>query len=333
MNRKWLLALLLASLIVVSGVAIMARTLNNGLILTMPVGDAILLVAVVIGSVVVVGIEIWSLRRNQKRLFAEQRQLKETMMHQTGAIRQQEGIIASQTNTIREQTGTIDEQQEFRRALNHELRNPMTALSIGLERLSGECGTTTVTHLKADVERVSSLLETVSALARLETDPSEFGLVKLDEVMRQAVEIIEATPGATDRKLAVDLPPGPFPLPAIQGNDDLLFIALSNLLGNAVKFTPESGEVVIRAFDDNGMVVVQVSDNGLGICQDDLDKVWKPFFRGQIARDCKIPGSGLGLYQVYKIVTRHGGQVSIRSKVGEGTVVTIRLPAVDITNP
>jgi two-component system, OmpR family, sensor kinase len=332
MNHKWLLALLLVSLIVVGGVAIMVRTLNNGLILTMPEGDAILLVGAMIGVVVVVGIEIWSLRRNQKRLFAEKRQLEVTIVHQADAIREQEGIIAGQTNTIREQKGTIDEQQEFRRALNHELRNPITALSIRLERLSGECDTSTVTHLKADVERVSSLLETVSALARLETDPIEFGPVKLDEVMRQAMEMIKAMPGAADRKLAMDLPPGPFPLSTIQGNDDLLFIALLNLLGNAVKFTPENGEVVIRAFDDNDMVVVQVSDNGLGICKEDLDKVWKPFFQGQVARDRKIPGSGLGLYQVYKIVARHGGQVSIRSKVGEGTVVTIRLPVGDITN-
>ena len=105
-----------------------------------------------------------------------------------------------------------------------------------------------------------------------------------------------------------------------------------NLLGNAVKFTPENSEVVIRAFEDNDTVVLQVSDNGMGIRKEDLANVWKPFFRGQDAKDRKIPGSGLGLYQVYKIVARHAGQVSIRSKVGEGTVVTIRLPVGNMTD-
>ena len=332
MNRKWLLALLFASLIIVIGVAIMVRTLNNRLIVTMPQGDAILLIGVIIGGVVVVGIEIRSLRQNQKRLFAEQHHLEETIANQADVIWEQERTIASQTNTVQEQESVISEQQEFRRALNHELRNPITALSMGLDRLSDDNDSSTVARLKIDVERVSGLLETVSALARLETGPVEFGPVKLDEVIQQAVDTISATPAACNCKFEVDLPKGPFPLPTIQGNDDLLFIALLNLLGNAVKFSPENCEVIIRAFEDGGYVVVQVSDKGMGIRNEDLDKVCKPFFRGHEAQDHKIPGSGLGLYQVFKIVVRHGGQVSIRSRVGEGTVVTIRLPVGRITD-
>jgi signal transduction histidine kinase len=150
--------------------------------------------------------------------------------------------------------------------------------------------------------------------------------------MQQAAEMINTLPAASSRKLIMELPPGPFPLPAILGDEDHLFIVLHNLLGNAVKFTPEQGEVVIRAFEDSGQVVVQVCDNGLGIREEDLDQVWQPFFRGQAAIDHQITGSGLGLFEVRKIVERHGGQISLRSKAGEGTVVTIRLPVSHVTD-
>jgi two-component system, OmpR family, sensor kinase len=332
MKRKWLFALLFVYLIVVSSVAIMTSTLNNWLILTMPEGDAILLIVVMIGGVVVVGIEIWNLRRNQKRLFAEKRHLEETIAHQTDAMREREGMIASQTNTIREQKGIIDEQQDFRSALNHALKNPITAIKIGLERLSDDRDRSAVARLKTDADRVFDIFEKVNILAQIETQPLKFGSVRLDEVIPQAVDTVSVTPAAADCKFEVDLPKGPFLLPAIQGDDNLLFIVLLNLLDNAVKFSPNNCEVIIRAFEDGGYVVVQVSDKGMGIRQEDLDKIWNPFFRGQEAHDRKIPGSGMGLYQVHKIVARHAGQISIRSMVGEGTEVTIRLPVGDITN-
>ncbi len=304
MKRKWLLALLFVYLIVVFGVVILVGTLNNRVMLTMPESDATLLVGVIIGASAIVAIEISSLQKDRRRLFAETRRLE----------------------------GVVQEQQEFRRALNHELKNPITAIKTGLERLGDDCDPGAVARLKTDVERVSGLLDAVNTLARLETGPNSIGPVKLDEVILQAVDTIRDTPAAAHCKLEMDLPTGPFPLPTIQGNDDLLFIALQNLLSNAVKFTLENGEVISRAFEDNDTVVVQVSDKGMGIRKEDLDNVWKPFFRGQEAKARKIPGSGLGLYQVYKIVARHGGQVSIRSKVGAGTEVTIRLPVASITN-
>lgn len=304
MKRKGWLAFSLVYLVLVILVAIFIWPQHETLALTMPVGDAIMLVGVLIGGLAIVGIEISSLRKDQQRLLAETHNLE----------------------------GVIQEQQEFRRALQHELRNPITAISMGVERLSAECDADTVKRLKDDIERVTSLLETVSALARLERDPIELAPVKLDEIVQQAVDTIKATPAASDRKLEVALPPGPFPLPTIQGNDDLLFIALLNLLDNAIKFTDkENGKIVIRAFDDGDTVVLEVCDNGIGIREEDIPNVLKPFFRGQDAKD--TPGSGLGLYQVRKIIERHGGEISIRSKVGGGTVVTIRLPVGKVTKP
>jgi two-component system, OmpR family, sensor kinase len=297
MNRKGWLALSLIYLALVVIVAIFIWPQSETVTLALPVGDAILLAGAAICGLAVASIELGSLWKDRQRLTADIHQLD----------------------------GVIHEQQEFRRALNHELRNLIIAMSTGLERLNDGCDVATLARLKTDLGRLSKVLETVNALGRLETDPFELTPVKLDEIIQQALDVITATPAAAGRQFEVDLPPGPFPLPAVQGNDDLLFIALLNLLDNAIKFTDQTqGKIVIRAFDDGSSVVTEVCDNGIGIREDDIPHVLKPFFRGQDARD--RAGSGLGLYQVRKIVERHGGKISIRSKAGEGTAVTLWLP-------
>ena len=209
MNRKWLLAFLLIYLSVLALAVILIGSQNNYLRLTMPAGDALLLTGVIAGGAAGAVIIILSLFRQQQHLFAGKRRLEEIAASQTYTIQEQEKTIASQATTIHEQAGVMNEQQEFRRALNHELRNPITAISVGVESLSAECGVETVKRLKSDVERVSSLLDTVSALARLEANPIEHLPVKLDEIIRQAVEMIQATPAARGCRLTVDLPSAP----------------------------------------------------------------------------------------------------------------------------
>ena len=331
MNRKGVLVLWLIYIVLVAVAVSLVGAQTTALRLTMPVEDALLLVGIIAGGAIGAVSIILNLVSQQRRSFVEQRQLEEVTASQTDTIQEQEKTIASQAATIDEQKIIIDEQQGFRRALNHELRNPITAIGVGVESLSADCGADTVRRLKTDVERVSGLLETVNALARLETDPIEHLPVKLDEIIQQVVEMIQAAPAVRGCQLTMDLPPGPFSLPAIPGDEDLLFIVLHNLINNAVKFTPENCEVVVRAFEDTGHVIIQICDNGLGMSAEDLQQVGRPFRRGQIALDRKIPGSGLGLFQAYKIVARHGGQISIHSEVGKGTVVTLRLPIGDVT--
>lgn len=308
MKRTRLLMLWAVYLILLVAAVALAGAQPNYLRLAMPLGDALFVAGVAVGAAA--GLSLLNLLRQQQQWFAEKHRL-EDILH--------------------EQKSALNEQQEFRRALNHELRNPITAISVGVESLSAECGADTVRRLKTDVERVSGLLETVSALARLDTQPIERLPVKLDEIVQQAVEMIQAAPAARGCTLTLDLPPAPFPLPAVRGDEDLLFIALHNLVNNAVKFTPEPGEVVIRAFEDKGCVVLQVCDNGLGMSVEDAQRAGQPFRRGQVALDRKIPGSGLGLFQAYTIVGRHGGQISLHSEAGKGTVVTVRLPIGDVT--
>ena len=331
MNRKWLLAFLLIYLSALALAVILVGSQNNYLRLTLPAGDALLLAGVIVGGAAGAVVISVSLFRQRKHLVIEKRRLEGITASQAAMIQAQEKTIASQVAAIHEQESVINEQQEFRRALNHELRNPITAISVGIESLSAECGAETVRRLKSDVERVSRLLDTVSALVRLEANPIEHLPVQLDVIVQQTVEMIQATSAARGCKLTVDLPAGPFPLPAVAGDEDLLFVALHNLLNNAVKFTPGNGEVVVRAFEDDASVVIQICDNGLGMSAEDVRQAGQPFRRGQVALDHKIPGSGLGLFQAYKIVARHRGKNSIHSEVGKGTVITLHLPIGAVT--
>jgi two-component system OmpR family sensor kinase len=161
-------------------------------------------------------------------------------------------------------------------------------------------------------------------LAELETRPLERGPVHLAELLQEALSLAREQPQAQTRHLTLTLPQAPWPLPLVSGDWDLLFLAVFNLLDNALKFTQPGDTVEVRAFEDGATVVLEVADTGPGIPKAELPHVWQELYRGQGARG--IRGSGLGLALVQAIVERHGGHTSLRSRAGQGTVVTLRLP-------
>jgi len=109
-----------------------------------------------------------------------------------------------------------------------------------------------------------------------------------------------------------------------QGDRDLLFLAVHNLLDNAIKFTQPGGTIEMRGFEDGSSLVIEVADTGQGIPEDELVHVGEELYRARGARG--IPGNGLGLALVHSIINLHGGKVSVRSREGKGTVVTLKLP-------
>jgi two-component system, cell cycle sensor histidine kinase DivJ len=124
-------------------------------------------------------------------------------------------------------------------------------------------------------------------------------------------------------QLVIDVP---HDLPEIVADKRALKQILINLLSNAIKFTDRGGEVRITAVVDGAAVAVTVADNGIGIGEDDLPRIGKPFFQARGSYDRRHDGTGLGLSIVKGLVALHGGEVVIRSQVGEGTRITVRLP-------
>lgn len=227
------------------------------------------------------------------------------------------------------QATTAEDRRQFLQRLDHELKNPLTAIQAGLANLVGGSNEQAIESIKAQTQRLSRLVADLRKLAELETRPIERSPVNLSEILQESVAIVQEEPEATERSLNLSLPQAPWPLPEVLGDEDLLHLALLNLLGNAVKFSQPGATVEVRAFEDADMVIIEVADTGPGIPESEVPFVWQELYRGQGARG--VPGSGLGLALVRAITERHGGQVTIRSRVQQGTVVTMKLPTGEVT--
>jgi two-component system OmpR family sensor kinase len=223
----------------------------------------------------------------------------------------------------------MEERRRFLRRLDHEFKNPLTAIRAGLANLDSTTPGDTWLEIRSSIEsqvlRLSRLTSDLRKLADLESRPlEESGLVDTEELLKQAFEAAQETPAAKERELALITPQAPWPLPQIRGDSDLLFLAFFNLLDNALKFTRAGDTVEVRAMDGGEDVIVEIADTGVGIPSEEVSQVWEELYRGRDAQ--RVSGSGLGLSLVKAIVERHGGSVELRSKPNHGTVIAIRLP-------
>lgn len=220
----------------------------------------------------------------------------------------------------------VQDRRRFLQRLDHELKNPLTAMQAGLalakenEGGQGEA----LGSVEAQVRRISRLTADLRKLAELESRPLELAPVDLADLLTQVVELGQERAAPDGRRLTLTLPQAPWPLPMISGDADLLLLVAHNLLDNAIKYSRPGDTLEVRASEDGNWVVVEVADTGPGIPAGEVAHVWEELYRGRGARG--VPGSGLGLALTQAIVQRHGGQIAVRSREGQGTVVTVRLP-------
>ena len=223
---------------------------------------------------------------------------------------------------------SVSERHEFLRRLDHELKNPLMAMRAGLANLTGTELNAPQREIIESVEtqilRLGRLLTDLRKLAELEIRPLDCAPVDMSELLQDVVSMTEERPEAEGRHITLTLPQVPWPLPPVPGDRDLLFLLFHNLLDNALKFTQPGHKIEMRAFEDGAWVVVEVADTGQGIPEKDAMLVWNELYRGENARG--VPGSGIGLALVRAITERHNGQVFLRSRFGQGTVFTLRLP-------
>ena len=232
------------------------------------------------------------------------------------------------SSVSRVQYEAADEKRRFLRRLDHELKNPIMAIRAGLANLegvsSGDVQKQALASVEAQTLRLSRLSSDLRKLSELEMRPLEKTAVDISEMLNEAFNLAKDQPNALERELKLNLPQAPWPLPVIQGDRDLLFLVVHNLLDNAIKYTSAGNRIEVRAFEDGSTLVMEVADTGQGIPEDELCHIGEELYRGRGARG--IPGNGLGLALVRSIIQRHGGQTIIRSRVSQGTVVTLRLP-------
>lgn len=223
--------------------------------------------------------------------------------------------------------------RQFLQRLDHELKNPLTALQVELANLSEDRSNQTqpesdpvsymsppLERIREQVSRLNDVVFQLRKLADLQINQIEHEPVKLEELLDDLV----AEFSAEKPTITLNIPRLPWSLPEVKGDPDLLYLAFRNVLANAVKFTESDEAIQVRAFEDTNHIVVEIADEGPGIPDDEMPHVMEELYRGKNARG--LPGSGLGLALVRAIVERHGGQVNLRSRVNQGTVIALRLP-------
>lgn len=216
-----------------------------------------------------------------------------------------------------------DRQRRLLTRLDHELKNPIQGIRTAL---ADEPSAQQLTSIDLQSRRLTRLMSDLRKVGEVEHTELELGTVDPTVLVEEAVETLRELPGAEERQIVLSLPRAPRPLPAVTGDDDLLFLAVSNLLGNAVKYSSPGDTVEVRGRTEDGWLVLEIADTGTGLPADELDMVWEELGRGREALTASVDGSGLGLPLVRAIVRRHGGQAVLESWPGEGSTVTLRLP-------
>lgn len=227
---------------------------------------------------------------------------------------------------------------EFLATLAHELRNPLAPLSNGLHlmRLAGnkpEMLEKTRQMMERQVQHMVHLVDDLLDVARISTGKVELRKRPMDllEVVATAVETSGSIIEGAGHKLLLDLPPGPLPMEA---DPTRIAQVVSNLLNNAAKYTPQGGTIRLAVRREGGEAVLSVTDTGIGLSAEALDKVFEMFAQVPSTEGRPQGGLGIGLSLVQSLVQLHGGSVAAASPgPGQGSTFTVRLPLAGQAHP
>jgi two-component system OmpR family sensor kinase len=230
---------------------------------------------------------------------------------------------------VEERLTQAEERKLFLRRLDHELKNPLTTIRLGITNLKGnpcpgEEMTGSLERISHQAQRLQTLVENLRRLGEMDENSMDRTEVSLQEILEEAVELANSNPEWQGRAVHLSLQQVPWPLSSVRGDRDLLLVAFRNLIENALKFSGSDGQVEVRASEDGHSALVEIDDNGRGILAEDLPHIFDELYRGENARD--MPGSGLGLALVRRIIELHGGRVEVHSRPEQGTMVRVNLP-------
>lgn len=251
--------------------------------------------------------------------------------------------IGEETNTIEldrligaiNQLGeSLKNQEDLRKQLTadvaHELRTPITTAQTHLEAMIEGCWEPTKERLQScydEMTRISRLVRDLESLAKVESGNSKLdrSMISLKELSNNAVLNFEAELKNKELRMSVE------------GSDSRIFAdkyridqVLMNLMSNAIKYTPEGGNIDIRISETEDSVILEFEDNGIGIPEEELPLIFERFYRADKSRNRMTGGSGIGLAIVRSIIAAHGGTVEVRSSLNSGTCFTLTFPKTSI---
>lgn len=227
--------------------------------------------------------------------------------------------------------------RDFVYAVSHELRTPLTSIRGFLATLQSDPDIPAPTRqdflniVSDQALRLSHLVDDILEISRIEAGQTQFDLEHVDLRDLALRSLHEILPLAIRKRLRIDARV-PATVPSVLGDPDRVRSIFSNLLGNAVKFTPEGGTVTLELAAGDGTVVITVRDTGIGIPADQHDRIFQKFFRVR-RPGSQIAGTGLGLSIVQSVVERMGGTIEVESVPDQGTCFRVHLQVANPAEP
>lgn len=221
---------------------------------------------------------------------------------------------------------------EFVSTVSHELRTPMTAIKGYTDLIFG--GTVGQVNddqkrflgiIKSNTDRLTALINDLLDISRIETGRVRFEpeSIQLGSIVKNVIDALAPNAEQKEHALTFRVEAG---LPEIMADPDRLNQVFTNLVGNAINYTPDGGKIAVDVYCVEGAIRADIEDNGIGITQDDLGKIFERFYRADHPLVQESRGTGLGLPIVKMFVQMHGGRVWAESEMGHGSRFTVLLP-------
>jgi len=236
-------------------------------------------------------------------------------------------LILTFNKTLDRLERLINMDRRFIAYVSHELRTPLTVIkgNVGLMRIMNKIDQDSLNSIETEVDRLTRLVTDLLLIEQ--TEMGDFKLLKkpveIDDLLMEVFKELQVITGNQYEIQISNIEPA-----TVIGVRDRLKQVLLNLGSNAINYSPEGGKIIFDLRIESRRVLISVSDEGIGIPQEDLDCLFERFFRGKNAFTLpkKNVGFGLGLAIANSIVKNHGGQIEVKSVVGQGTTFVIWLP-------
>jgi PAS domain S-box-containing protein len=232
---------------------------------------------------------------------------------------------------ITQEKVATESRNSFLAQATHELRAPLTNIRLYVETaidegeddkaLRGKC----LNVINEEAMRLERVVADILSVSEIEA--GTFAIrqddVPVEKMLTELQGHYQAQAEEKQIELRFDLAPR---LPVGQGDYDKIMLAMHNLLSNALKYTPAGGQITVRADAEGDQFLMEVSDTGIGMKQEDAERIFEKFYRARDERVSEITGTGLGLSLAREVIRLHGGDISVDSQVDQGSTFRLSLP-------
>ncbi len=292
------------------------------------------------GGYVSVGTDITKIKQHEQKLIQGEKRQRATIIDlrtSQQALERQTAELADLAEKYGQEKTKAEEanaaKSKFLANMSHELRTPLNAI-IGFSEIMesgmfGPLGAAKYIEYSRDIresgEYLLDVINDILDMSKIEAGGIRLSpeTVELDSLLADCIRVVSTRAGEKRLAINADVEPGIH----LDADRRALKQITLNLLSNAVKFTPDGGAVTVQGRLRGGAVVIGIKDNGIGISRQALQKLGRPFEQVESQLTKRHQGSGLGLAIAKSLVELHGGTMRIRSQLGRGTLVAVRLPA------